>query len=118
MSGNPDDERLDELRKQKMEELKQQQQGGQAESQQAQEQAQQQAEQQKQALLKQHLTDGARKRLNTIRMSKPQFADKVEQQVLALAQSGRLQDRIDEEQMKKLLQELKPDSKSFNINRR
>jgi programmed cell death protein 5 len=118
MSGNPDDERLDELRKQKMEELKQQQQGGQAESQQAQEQAQQQAEQQKQALLKQHLTDGARKRLNTIRMSKPQFAEKVEQQVLALAQSGRLQDRIDEEQMKKLLQELKPDSKSFNINRR
>ena len=118
MSGNPDDERIDELRQQKMEELKQQQQGGGGAQDEAQQQAQQQAEQQKQALLKQHLTDGARKRLNTIRMSKPQFADKVEQQVLALAQSGRLQDRIDEEQMKKLLQELKPDSKSFNINRR
>ncbi|WP_232702948.1 DNA-binding protein [Halobacterium wangiae] len=117
MSGNPDDERLDELRQQKMEELKQQQGGGGAQDE-AQQQAQQQAEQQKQALLKQHLTDGARKRLNTIRMSKPQFADKVEQQVLALAQSGRLQDRIDEEQMKELLRELKPDSKSFNINRR
>lgn len=117
MSGNQDDERLDELRKQKMEELKQQKQGGGAQDE-TQQQAQQQAEQQKQALLKQHLTDGARKRLNTIRMSKPEFAEKVEQQVLALAQSGRLQDRIDEEQMKELLRELKPDSKSFNINRR
>ena len=117
MSGNPDDERLEELRKQKREQLKQQQQGGDGQ-QEAREQAQQQAEQQKQALLKQHLTDGARKRLNTIRMSKPEFAEKVEQQVVALAQSGRLQERIDEDQMKELLRELKPDSQSFNINRR
>jgi programmed cell death protein 5 len=117
MSGNPDDDRLEELRQQKKEQLKQQQQQG-GDQQEAREQAQQQAEQQKQAMLKQHLTDGARKRLNTIRMSKPEFADKVEQQVLALAQSGRIQDRIDEDQMKELLRELKPDSKSFNITRR
>ena len=118
MSGNPDDERLDELRQQKMEELKQQQQGGGDAQQEAQQQAQQQAEQQKQALLKQHLTDGARKRLNTIKMSKPQFAEKVEQQVVALAQSGRVQGQIDEDQMKELLSELTPDSKSFDIKRR
>jgi len=117
MSGNPDDERLEELRQQKKEQLKQQQQGGDAQRE-AQQQAQQQAEQQKQALLKQNLTDGARKRLNTIKMSKPEFAEKVEQQVVALAQSGRLQERIDEDQMKELLRELKPDSQSFNINRR
>ena len=118
MSGNPDDERLEELRQQKKEQLKQQQQGGGDAQREAQQQAQQQAEQQKQALLKQNLTDGARKRLNTIKMSKPEFAEKVEQQVVALAQSGRLQDRIDEDQMKELLRELKPDSQSFNINRR
>jgi len=118
MSGNPDDERLEELRQRKKEQLKQQQQGGGDGQREAQQQAQQQAEQQKQALLKQNLTDGARKRLNTIRMSKPEFAEKVEQQVVALAQSGRLQDRIDEDQMKELLRELKPDSQSFNINRR
>jgi programmed cell death protein 5 len=118
MSGNPDDDRLEELRQQKKEQLKQQQQQQGGDQQEAREQAQQQAEQQKQAMLKQHLTDGARKRLNTIRMSKPEFADKVEQQVLALAQSGRIQDRIDEDQMKELLRELKPDSKSFNITRR
>ncbi|USZ67183.1 DNA-binding protein [Halorussus salilacus] len=113
MSEQPDDERLEELRKQKMQEL--QEQGGREE---AQEQAQQQADAQKQAMLRQHLTDGARKRLNSVRMSKPDFADQVERQVLALAQSGRVNGKIDEQKMKELLRELKPDSKSFNIRRR
>ncbi|MDH5019215.1 DNA-binding protein [Halobacterium rubrum] len=118
MSGNSDDERLEELRQRKKEQLKQQQQQGGEAQREAQQQQAQQAEQQKQALLKQNLTDGARKRLNTIKMSKPEFAEKVEQQVVALAQSGRLEERIDEDQMKELLRELKPDSQSFNINRR
>jgi len=116
MSGEPDDEELERLRQEKMEQLREQkeQQGG-GEAQEAQ---RQQAEAQKKALLRQHLTDGARKRLNTVKMSKPQFGEKVEQQVLALAQSGRLQDKIDEEKMKQLLSELKPDKKSFDIKRR
>jgi programmed cell death protein 5 len=113
MSEQPDDERLEELRKQKMEEM--QDQAGQDE---AQEQAQQQADAQKQAMLRKHLTDGARKRLNSVRMSKPDFAEKVERQILAVAQSGRVNGKIDEEKMKELLRELKPDSKSFNIRRR
>jgi programmed cell death protein 5 len=78
----------------------------------------QQAEAQKQAMLRQALTDGARKRLNTVKMSKPEFGEQVEQQVVALAQSGRLNGKVDEEQMKSLLQELKPDSKSFDIQHR
>ncbi|WP_227353479.1 DNA-binding protein [Haladaptatus salinisoli] len=113
MSGSPDDDRLEELRKQKMEELQDQQQ-----QEEAQQQAQQQADAQKQALLRQYLTDGARKRLNSVRMSKPQFADRVEQQVLAIAQSGRINGQIDEQKMKEILRELKPDKKSFNIKRR
>lgn len=113
MSGSPDDDRLEELRKQKMEELQDQQQ-----QEEAQQQAQQQADAQKQALLRQHLTDGARKRLNSVRMSKPQFADQVEQQIIAIAQSGRLGEKIDDQKMKELLRELKPDKKSFNIKRR
>ncbi|WP_049935076.1 DNA-binding protein [Haloplanus natans] len=118
MSGNPDDERLEELRQQKMQELKDQaQEGGGPEGGEAQQAAQQQAEAQKQALLKQHLTDGARQRLNAVQMSKPEVAEQVEQQVVALARSGRIQDRIDEDQMRKLLKELTPD-KSFDIRRR
>lgn len=116
MSNSPDDERLEELREQKREELKQRQQG--TEEAEAQQAAQQQAEAQREAVLKQHLTDGARQRLNAIEMSKPQVAKQVKQQVVALAQSGRVQDRIDEEQMKQLLKKLQPDSKSFDIQRR
>ena len=113
MSGAPDDEKLEELRQKKLEQLKEQQE---SEDAQGNQQAQQDA--QKQALLRRHLTDEARKRLNTIRMSKPQFADQVERQILALAQSGRISGQIDDDKMKQLLRELKPDEKSFNIRRR
>ena len=115
MSGDPSEEELEELRKKKMEQLREQQGEGDAEAQQA---AQEQAEAQKKAILRQHLTDGARKRLNTVKMSKPQVGEKVEQQIVALAQSGRIQGKIDEEKMKELLRELTPDSKSFDIRRR
>ncbi|MFB6096305.1 MAG: DNA-binding protein [Haloferacaceae archaeon] len=118
MSGNPDDERLQELREKKMQELQEQaeaQQGGDAEAQQA---AREQQEAQQEAMLKQHLTDGARQRLNAVEMSKPEFAQQVKRQVLALAQSGRVQGRIDEDQMKEILQELKPDDGGFNVRRR
>ena len=118
MSGREDD--LDQLREERLKELQEQQQGGgdaaaQAE---AQEEAQAQADAQKQAILRQYLTDGARKRLNTVRMSKPDFADQVEQQLVAIAQSGRLGDRIDENQMQELLSEMSPSKKSFDIKHR
>lgn len=113
--SDPDEDRLEELREEKLQELQDGQQ------QQAQEQAQarqEEAEAQKQAMLRKYLSDGARKRLNSVRMSKPEFAEQAEQQILALAQSGRLGEQIDEEQMKKLLKELKPDSQSYDIQRR
>lgn len=116
MSGEPTDEELEELRRKKMEQL-QEQQGGEADAEAAEAQRQQ-AEAQKKAMLRKALTDGARKRLNTVKMSKPSFGEQVEQQVVALAQSGRLQGKIDEDQMKELLSELKPESQSFNIKRR
>ena len=116
MSGDPNDEKLQQLREEKLEQLKEQQ-GGQGDAEAAEAQRQQ-AEAQKKAILRQALTDGARKRLNTVQMSKPEFGDQVEQQIIALAQSGRLQGKIDEEKMKSLLQEMKPESKSFDIQRR
>ncbi|MFC6940450.1 DNA-binding protein [Salinirubellus sp. GCM10025818] len=118
MSGNEED--IEELRQKKMEQLQEQAQGGgqgQVDEEEMQRQ-QEQAEAQKQAVLRQNLTDGARKRLNTVKMSKPEFGEQVEQQVVALAQSGRLGDRIDEEQMKSLLKELQPDDDGYNIRRR
>ncbi|PSQ23046.1 DNA-binding protein [Halobacteriales archaeon QS_8_65_32] len=121
MSGNSDEDDLEQLREERLQQLQDQQGGGSGQSDAAREaqQAQRdQAEAQKKAMLRQYLTDGARKRLNSVRMSKPDFADQVEQQILALAQSGRLGDQIDEDQMRELLQELKPDSQEYNIRRR
>ncbi|AGN00494.1 hypothetical protein L593_02715 [Salinarchaeum sp. Harcht-Bsk1] len=111
------EEDIDDLREKRLQELQDRAegQGDQAEAEQARKES---AEAQKKAMLRQHLTDGARKRLNTVKMSKPEFGEQVEQQVLALARSGRVQGRIDEDQMKELLSELKPDSKSFNVKRR
>ncbi len=116
MSENPDDERLEELREERLQELQEraQEEGGEE----AQQAAQERAEAQQEAVLRQYLTDGARQRLNAVEMSKPQFAKQVKQQVTALAQSGRINGRIDEEQMKQLLKELQPESKSFDIRRR
>ncbi|MDZ7850026.1 MAG: DNA-binding protein [Halodesulfurarchaeum sp.] len=117
MSQNPEDDRLEELREQKLQEL-QESQGGEGAGEEAMEAQREQAEAQKKALLRQHLTDGARKRLNTVKMSREQFGEQVEQQIVALARSGRLREKIDEEKMKELLREMKPDSKSFDISRR
>ena len=116
MSENPEDDRLEKLREEKMKELQDQAEGQQ--SQESQQAAQERAQAQQDALLKQYITDDARQRLNAVEMSKPEFAEKVKQQVTALAQSGRIQGRIDEEQMKAILKELKPESKSFDIRRR
>jgi len=113
MSDSPDDDELEELRQKRMEELQDQE-----EAAEAQDAARQQAEAQKKAILRQHLTDDARQRLNTVKMSKPQFGEQVEQQVIAIARSGRLDGKIDDEKMRQLLKELKPDSKSFDIKRR
>lgn len=114
MSG--EDDNLDDLREERLEELRDQ--ADDEDAQEAAEAQREQAEAQKQAMLRQHLTDGARQRLNTVRMSKPEFAEQAEQQILALAQSGRVQGKIGEDEMKEVLDELRPDSKSFDITRR
>jgi programmed cell death protein 5 len=117
MSGEPSDEELEQLRQEKMEQMREQ--GGGQGDQEARQAAQEQADAQRKAVLRQNLTDGARKRLNTVKMSKPEVAEKVEKQIVALAQSGRLGgEQIDEDQMRDLLKELTPDSKSFNIRHR
>jgi programmed cell death protein 5 len=118
MSGNGSEDDIEQLREERLQQLQDQQGGGGGDSEAAREAQREQAEAQKKAQLRKHLTDGARKRLNSVRMSKPDFADQVERQVLALARSGRLGDQIDEDQMRDLLQELKPDSGGYNIRRR
>lgn len=103
-----DEDELERLREEKMKELQER------EESEAQEQKQR-AEAQKKAVLRQSLEPEARERIQALRMAKPQFAEQVERQVVALAQSGRLQGKIDEEQMKQILKELQPDSDDYDI---
>ncbi|UUX92769.1 DNA-binding protein [Methanoplanus endosymbiosus] len=110
------DDELAELRRRRMEEMRQQQMGpGAAE---AEMERRNEAEAQIRTILTQILEPEARERLNTIRMTKPEFARAVEQQLVMLAQSGRVKSRISDAQLKQLLSQLVPQKKDFNITRR
>jgi len=71
-----------------------------------QEQQVSEAQTKKEALLRQILTPEARQRLTNVKMVKPQFAEQIEAQLIQLAASGRLKGRVDDNQLKTLLQQI------------
>jgi len=79
---------------------------------------QKQADSQMQLILMQILEPDARERLNTIKLTRPDFARSVEQQLVLLAKSGRLKDKITDAQLKALLQQIQPAKREFNIRRK
>lgn len=58
------------------------------------------------SVLKRILTPEARERLNNIRLVKPELAEALEQQLISLAQAGRISIPITDEFLKSLLSEL------------
>jgi programmed cell death protein 5 len=78
---------------------------------------QQQVERQKQSIIRRILTPEARQRLTNIRMVKPEFADELEMQLIQLAQSGRLQGQVTDEQLKRTLMQLQGQKKDIKIRR-
>lgn len=91
-----------------------------AEQQQVQEEIerQKQAEAQIHMILMQILEPEARERLNTIKLTRPEFARAVEQQLVLLAQSGRLKEKIIDIQLKVLFMQLQLVKRDFTIRRK
>jgi len=110
------DDELAELRRRRMAQL--QQQAGDQQAMQEELERQQRLKSQIQMVLMQVLEPDARERLNTIKLTKPEFAGAVEQQLVALAQSGRLQKKITDAQLKELLRQLAPQKRDYSITRR
>jgi programmed cell death protein 5 len=107
-----EDEELEDIRKRRMLQLQRKL----AEEQQRMQMAQQ-VEQQKQALLRQILTPEARQRLNNLKMVKPEFAAQLELQLIQLAQNGRLNIPLNDEQLKELLAKLQSTKREIKIRR-
>jgi programmed cell death protein 5 len=110
------DDELAELRRRKLAQL--QQQALDQDMMQDEMERQQQADAQLQMILMKILEPEARERLNTIKLTRPDFARAVEQQLVLLAQSGRLKNKITDAQLKALLQQIMPAKKEFNIRRK
>ena len=97
------EEELDALRKRRMLEL--------------QRRMVEQLEGQKQALLRRILTPEARSRLTNLNMVKPEFTQQLELQLIQLAQQGRINIPITDEQLKELLVKLQSGRRDYKIRR-
>lgn len=110
------DEDLEKLRKKKLQELQQQMsmQGTLEE----QDQQTQELEKQKRQILRRILTTSARERLGRIKVARPEMAETIENQLIMLAQSGKLENKINDEQLRMLLSKVIPKKRDISIKRR
>jgi programmed cell death protein 5 len=111
---------IEEIRRRRMEQLQQQQAAQQASPQEieAQERMRQEMEAQKRQIMMQILTPEARSRLANLRLTRPDYVDQIELQLIQLAQAGRIASKITDEQLKELLRKLAGQKKEINITRR
>jgi programmed cell death protein 5 len=110
------DEELEELKKKKLQEL--QQQAAMQQSLEEQETQQKQVEEQKKAILRSIMTNPARERLARIKMARPEVAEAIENQLIMIAQSGQLKNKINDEQLRVLLTKVIPKKRDIKIKRR
>ncbi len=78
---------------------------------------QEQVEVQKQALLRKILAPDARQRLNNLKMVKPEFAEQLELQLIQLAQVGKINIPVMDEELRELLIRLQSQRREIKIRR-
>ncbi|MCI4434358.1 MAG: DNA-binding protein [Thermoplasmata archaeon] len=69
-------------------------------------------------ILRKYLSSEARERLNRVKLVKPELAEAVENQIIYLAQTGRLNRVISDEEIKTLLARLSEGQRDIKIERR
>ena len=106
---------IEAIRKKKLRDLQQQQGFSQEEYEDAQ---QKEFEDQKRVILRAILMDDARERLGRIKAARPELAENLENQLIMLAQSGRLKNKINDEQLRELLSKILPKKRDITIRRR
>jgi programmed cell death protein 5 len=107
------DSELEELRRRKIAELQRQQ-----EHQAMAEEQSKQIEASRQAVLRQILTPEARERLGTVRIAYPDLARAVEDQLIRLAQSGRIDRQVDDATLRQILRKVAPQKREISIERK
>ncbi len=108
-----DEDELEAIRKKKIEELQLQ-----SQQQAAMEEQQKMIEAQRQAIMRKILTPQARERLGRLRIARPEIVQSIEDQLIALARSGRVVGQIDDADLRKLLSRLMPKKREIKIERR
>ena len=110
------DDELEEIKKKKLLELQQQQMLSQeVEDEEA---RKEEFEKQKKMILRAILTTEARERLGRIKVARPEIVEDIENQLIVLAQSGRLKNKINDEQLRELLLKLIPRKRDIKIRRK
>jgi len=105
------DEELERIKAQRMAELQaRQQKVGEAQR------AQAEAETAKQSIMRKLLTPEARLRLANIKMVRPEFGQQLEQELIQLAQAGRVKIPIGDDMLKKLLIQIEGQQKKRDIS--
>ena len=115
-----EDPELNELRRRRLRQI-QEMQGGEGATAQAfaaQEAEMQRRDAERTEVLRRILTPEARERLGRIRLAKPEVAQSVEQQLISLAASGRLQRQVDDATLRALLERIAPERREISITRR
>ncbi len=115
-----DDSELAELRRRRLQQLQEMQsaEAVNAQAYAAQESEMRRRDAERSEILRRILTPEARERLGRIRLAKPEVAAAVEQQLIALAASGRIQRQVDDATLRALLERINPERREIHITRR
>src|SRR3989442_14015154 len=108
-----DEDELDTIRRKKLAELQQYQTQAVAEQ-----QYRDQVQAQRQLILRQILTPEARERLGPIQLAYPELKENIENPLIALPQSGRVQRMICAPTLRKILERVIPRKPAATIDRR